>query len=156
MARTASQSPAATPRGLRLVQGRSPGKDSGGRPVEPEVPFTREPPAKPDHLDDDGSWLWDEVIEHMTGVGLLKPLDAASLEAVCETFSRWREAVRMRKEQGLLHTNSQGRTAAPWVGIEERAGREFRAWCAEYGMTPAAEKHLASDNESSGDENPFA
>lgn len=157
MARTASASGVAQPRGLKLIQGRGNGKDSGGRPVEPEVPFTREAPGKPEHLDDDGSWLWDEVVRHMSTIGLLKPLDAASLEAACETFSRWREAVRMRKSDGLLATNSQGRSAAPWIGIEERASREFRAWCAEYGLTPAAEKNLASDKDSPDrEENPFA
>lgn len=103
----------------------------------------------------DAAWLWDQVIEQMAGPGLLKPMDAPSLEVVCETFARWREAVRFRKEKALLGKNSQGIVAAPWIGIEERASREFRAWCAEYGLTPAAEKNLASGDGDDGRDNPF-
>ena len=141
------------PRALKLLEG-NPGK----RPIEPEVPFTREDPVKPADLSDDASWLWDQVVEQMRTVGLLKPLDAASLEVVCETFARWREAVRFRRERQLLSKNSQGVVVAPWIGVEERASREFRAWCAEYGLTPAAEKNLTGDDDGAGGdrENPFA
>ncbi|MGK4186766.1 P27 family phage terminase small subunit [Rothia koreensis] len=140
------------PRALKVVEG-----NPGRRPLEPEVNFDRGVPIKPEDLSEDAAWLWDLVISQMSTVGLLKPLDAASLEAVCETFARWREAVRYRRERGFLGKNSQGVVAAPWVGVEERASREFRAWCAEYGLTPAAEKHLSGDDEGDqGDYNPFA
>jgi P27 family predicted phage terminase small subunit len=141
------------PRALKLLEG-NPGK----RPIEAEVPFMREDPVKPADLSEDAAWLWDQVVEQMRTVGLLKPLDAASLEVVCETFARWREAVRFRRERQLLSKNSQGVVVAPWIGVEERASREFRAWCAEYGLTPAAEKNLAPDDDGAGDDrkNPFA
>ena len=144
------------PRGLKLVQGRAPGKDSGGRPVPAEVPFVRGPLPKPEALSPDASWLWDMVIEQMTTIGLLKPLDAASLEALCECFSRMREAVRMRQLSGLSGHNSQGVVTGWWIGIEERAAKEFRGWCAEYGLTPAAEKNLRTGEDNAGiTENPF-
>lgn len=141
----------AKPRALKIVEG-----NPGRRPLEPEVNFGRGLPIKPDELSPDASWLWDLIVSQMQGVGLLKPLDAASLEAVCETFARWREAVRFRRERGFLGENSQGVVAAPWVGVEERASREFRAWCAEYGLTPAAEKHVAGQDQDAGVVNPFA
>lgn len=103
--------------------------------------------------------MWDQVVKQMTSIGLLKPLDGPGLEVACETFARWRDAVRMRKEHGPLAENSQGRVAAPWVGIEERASREFRLWCAEFGFTPAAEKALAGEVAGGGPDaagdNPF-
>src|SRR5690606_12634497 len=130
--------------------------DSGGREIEPEVKFVREAPTKPAHLSADAEWLWDRVVEQMTTVGVLKPLDGAALEAACETFARWREAVRFRHDHGLLGKNSQGTVAAPWIGIEERASKEFRAWCAEFGITPAAERHLrAESGGADADGNPF-
>lgn len=147
---------------LQLLSGtgRKEGQDAAGRPIAEPLPFTRELPAKPEVLSEDASWLWDQVIEQMRTVGVLKPLDAASLEVACETFSRWREAVRMRQEHALLATNSQGKVTAPWIGIEERASRDFRTWCAEFGFTPAGEKNLLSEtagNQSGGSGiNPFA
>ena len=102
------------------------------------------------------SWLWDQIIEQMRGVGLLKPLDAASLEILCETYARWKAAAQMRKDNDITSNNSQGLVAAPWIGIEERAGKEFRAWCSEYGLTPAAERNLVPDAEKEDADNPFA
>lgn len=140
---------------LKLLTGRSEGTDSGGRKVEPEIPFDRGRPEKPAELSPDADWLWDQVIAQLDTVGLLKPLDAPALEVACETFARWREAVRMRRGDGLLAENSQGRVSAPWIGIEERASKEFRSWCAEFGFTPAAEKNLPGGDGNDHDENPF-
>lgn len=153
----------AAPAQLRLVNGRGTRKDgvptdSGGRPIEQGPNFKRSPPRKPEHLSPDAVELWDQVVDQMTSIGLLKPLDGPALEVACENFARWREAVRFRQTHALLAKNSQGTTAAPWIGIEERASREFRAWAAEFGFTPAAEKALAgevSGGAISGGSNPF-
>lgn len=150
------------PPNLRVLNGRGTRKDgletdSGGRPLLPGPNFERAAPSKPAELSIDADWLWDRVVDQMTTVGLLKPIDAAALEAMCETFARWREAVRFRREHALLGKNSQGTVAAPWIGIEERASKEFRAWCAEFGITPAAERHLVGQEAPNGgsDGNPF-
>lgn len=160
MAGAANAGRKAAPPNLRILAGQGTRKDgratdSGGRPIEPTPDFNRAAPAKPADLSADAEWLWDRIVEQMAGRGLLKPLDASSLEVLCETFARWREAVRWRKDHALLAKNSQGTVAAPWIGIEERAGREFRAWCAEYGITPAAEKNLKAESEGAEDDNPF-
>jgi P27 family predicted phage terminase small subunit len=93
----------------------------------------------------------------MAEMSLLKPLDAASLEAMCEVFARMRYAVREREIRGLLsHNASGGEVVAPWVRIEAEATRDFRGWCAEYGLTPAAEKNLRSADDDKGQpDNPF-
>lgn len=158
MANTANKGGPSQPRALKLLGGRSEGKDSGGRDVPAAPKFVRGLPVKPGHLSDDASWLWDQVVDQMKTSGVLKPLDAPSLEVVCETFARWRAAVRMRAggDQEMIQSTVRGSAAAAWVGIEERAAREFRAWCAEYGLTPAAEQNLATGDGSDGNENPFA
>lgn len=160
MAATANAGGAKLPPHLRVIAGR--GKrldgqdtDSGGRPVSPSPEFYRGAPRRPDQLSDDAGWLWDQVVNLMATVGILKPLDAAALEAACENFARWREAVRFRREHGILAKNSQGTVAAPWIGIEERASREFRAWCAEFGITPAAERNLRQESLGDAEDNPF-
>jgi len=162
MAATANAGGAKMPPNLRVLNGRGTRKDgqetdSGGRPVQAGPNFQRALPAKPAELSPDAAWLWDRVIEQMRTIGLLKPIDAAALEAMCETFARWREAVRFRRDHALLGKNSQGTVAAPWIGIEERASKEFRAWCAEFGITPAAERNLVGQEAVHGgsDGNPF-
>lgn len=154
----------AQPPGLKLLQGRAPGKDSGGRDI-PELPeFTRAAPVKPADMSPDASALWDSLTEEMGKLDLLKAPDAASLEVACETYARWKAAVRMRQADidaggnGITARNSQGVTAAPWIGVEERASNQFRAWCAEFGITPASEKNLAGAaglHGANGDDNPF-
>lgn len=140
----------AAPAHLRVVQGRgvrADGRetDSGGRPVEQGPAFARHAPVKPDDLTPDAAVLWDLVVEQMSTLGLLKPLDGPALQVACENYSRWKAAVRLRHENSMLGKTSQGIGAAPWIGIEERASREFRAWAAEFGFTPAAEKALAGE-----------
>lgn len=187
-ASTAAKGPRAKHPTLRLLEdtGRKPGFDAAGRKIEEPPPFSRKLPEKPANLSADAAWMWDRVVDQMGSVGVLKPLDGPALEVICETFARWREAVRIRQNgityqvptkeltvdgkpimesearpAGILSTNSQGLVAAPWVGVEERAARDFRAWCAEFGLTPAAEKNLVSGPEGKGGmpggaENPFA
>ena len=160
MASTANAGRPSAPRGLRIIQGGTTkdGKpiDSGGRHIEDGPNFDRALPAKPTHLSKDADWLWDRVIEQMKDTGILKPLDGPALEAACETFARWREAVQRRQKYGMLGKNSQGVVTAPWVGIEERASKEFRAWCSEFGITPAAERHLRAESPgNNATDNPF-
>jgi P27 family predicted phage terminase small subunit len=147
------------PRGLKLLQGVAPGRDSGGRVVPPEVPFVRGPLEKPADLSKDASWLWDRVIEHMETIGLLKPLDAASLKIMCERYALLCAAIRRRQADGLTVVTGRGETMAPWVRVENDVSRDFRSWCAEYGLTPAAEKNLSAPTDSGvvgGETNPFA
>jgi P27 family predicted phage terminase small subunit len=157
-ASSAARGRKAAPRNLKLLQGIAPGKDSGGRTVAPEIPFKRGALTKPENLSPDAAWLWDLVVEQLGTIGLLKPVDASSLEAVCECFARMREAVRWRQEHGLASKSSQGVNVAWWIKIESEASREFRSWCAEYGLTPAAEKNLRSEDGDDGrlKDNPFA
>lgn len=164
MAVPASAKRKPAPAALRVVNGRGVRRDgretdSGGRPIERGPAFRREAPVKPDGLSPDAAELWDLVCAELETVGLLKPLDAPALEMACETFARWRGAVRLRREHGVLAVNSQGQVAAPWCGVEERAAREFRSWAAEFGFTPAAEKALAraagDDGAGGGADNPF-
>lgn len=112
-------------------------------------------PVKPEGMSADASELWDLVVSQMATTGLLRPLSGPALEVACETFAQWREAVRMRRERGLTAVGSQGVGVGPWVRIEQQAGKEFRAWCAEYGITPAAERKLAVES-SADDSNPYS
>lgn len=152
----ASHGRRAIPPQLKLLTGRGDGKDTAGRPIPKPPPFTRRSPDKPDELSADASWMWDLVVEQWHTLNMLKPLDGPALEVGCETYARWKESVRWRRKKQLLAANSQGVIPGPWIGIEERASREFRAWCNEFGLTPAAENKVGMVGAASDDNvNPF-
>lgn len=137
----------ARPAHLKLMNGRGNGTDSGGRAVPPPPNFSRAVPEKPADLSPPAAAMWDKIIEELPKANLLKPLDGFALQVGCETFARWYEAKRLRLTQpnaGLLAKTSQGMGVSPLVRVESEASREFRAWCAEFGLTPAAEVKLSA------------
>lgn len=144
------------PLALKLIQGRAPGRDSGGRLVGSTPQFRRITPTKPDEMTSDASALWDEIVAELPRLELLKPLDGPALQMLCEEYSTWCVARRMTRELGLTHSTSQGVGAAPWVGIAERSSRNYRAWCAEFGLTPAAEMKLIKAEAEGDGTNPYA
>jgi P27 family predicted phage terminase small subunit len=131
------------PAGLKILEGRGHGRDSGGRPVKEPPGFARVAPTKPDDLPPDASALWDRIIAAYASMGLLKEVDGAALEVTCVTFARWRDAYRQRLENGATVMTPTGEKRAPWVLTEEAASKEFRAWAAEFALTPSAEARLA-------------
>lgn len=137
---------------LKLVgatPGRTPDTDSGGRPL-PETPaFARAAPKKPADLSPVASAMWDAIVAELESAQLLKPIDAFALQVGCETFARWHSAKTQRLQAGVLAKTSQGVGVSPLVRVETEASRDFRAWCAEFGLTPAAEVKLAARVEGS-------
>lgn len=143
----ANQGRKSKPPHLKLLDGRGNGRDSGGRKVADPPKFDRALPVKPEDLSPAAEKMWDLIIEELPKADLLKPLDAFALQVGCETFARWYEAKRLRLLQpnfGLLAKTSQGMGVSPLVRVESEASREFRAWCSEFGLTPAAEVKLSA------------
>ena len=149
-------SPKPRPAALRLMEGRGNGRDSGGRKVKDTPTFRRLPPKKPADLSERAAEHWDLLIAELSRLQLVKGTDAGSLAMACETYSRWHHAKSQRIQNGMLATNSQGQVTAPWVGIEERAAKDYRAWCSEFGLTPSAEMALGRVIENDDKDNPFA
>lgn len=149
--------PAPRPRNLKLIEGRSPGRDSGGRPVPQTPGFVRLPPEPPPFLWGDAREEWDRVVPELQRLELTKPVDAAALTAYCLTWQRLCQAQRLIDDEGLLHENSQGRTRHPAVVIIEAASKELRAWAAEFGLTPSAEQRVGKPEAGRGaeDVDPF-
>jgi len=148
----------AAPAGLKLLEGRGRGKDSGGREVVPSPTFKRLPPEKPEDLSDEAEALWEEFVAELQRLQLLKPLDGPALQVAVEAFARWKDASRQLAAEGLTYVAPSGLVKVhPLVGIVERASAEFRAWCAEFGLSPAAERKLSAPaGDDDGEENPFA
>lgn len=152
---SAKASPAGRPRrspALKLVPQ---ALETGAEASSPLAGSPAGVPTKPEGLTADAAEMWDLVVSQMATTGLLRPLSGPALEVACETYAQWREAVRMRRERGLTAVGSQGVGIGPWVRIEHQAGTDFKAWAAEYGLTPAAERKLAVET-SADAANPYA
>lgn len=150
-------SPKSKPAELKLLEGRGNGRDSGGRPVKAPAGFARLAPEPPEWLSAEARAEWDRVVPELQRLELLKIPDRAALTAYCETWSRLVTALMEVKVDGLTVTGSQGQPVKnPAVAIAEMAGKELRAWCAEFGFTPSAEGNLNVGGGDDGEEDdPF-
>lgn len=145
------------PAGLKLLEGRGNGKDSGGREVKATPGFTRLPPEPPEFLAGRALEMWDQVVAELQRLQLLKPIDQASLTALCLTWERLCAAQAIIKREGLVLDGKNGPIKNPAVLIVESAGKELRAWSAEFGLTPSSEGRLGGlVPDDPDDDNPFS
>lgn len=145
-----------TPARLKVIEGRGNGRDSGGRVITQPPAFKRLPPDKPEGMSEVASTHWDRLVDELARLELLKPVDGGALEMACEAYARWHAAREFRLRNGILGANSQGTIRNPAVVVEEAAEKAYRAWCHEFGMTPAAESALVPPESNDADDNPFA
>jgi P27 family predicted phage terminase small subunit len=145
------------PPALKLLEGRGPGVDSGGRKVPASLGFVRLPPEPPYFLEGEALAEWNRIVPELARLELLKPVDSAALTAYCLAWQRLVDAHALVASEGLLSHNSQGRVRHPAVAVIEAASKDLRAWCSEFGLTPSAENRVTRPEPSDGtDENPFA
>lgn len=155
-----------TPRApaLKLLNGRSAGRDSGGRKVAEPPPFVRLPPEAPEHLGEHARAEWERVVPELQRLGLLKIVDRAALTAYCEMWDLFVRSTAEVHESGLVVENRSVKkdgtesvwfTTNPAVAIQNNAQSALRAWCAEFGLTPAAESKVSAPSQADGEGNPF-
>jgi P27 family predicted phage terminase small subunit len=153
------------PAALRLLSGRSEGRDSGGRKVAPPAGFRRMPPRMPSTLSPAAKRVWARVTPELARLELLKPEDADSLAVYCEAVVTFREATKQVRRDGAVVTNrsvrkdgteSEWQTKNPAVSVADMAAKQIRAFGAEFGLTPASESKLSVREPLDDDENPFA
>lgn len=158
--------PSPRPAGLRLLSGRSEGRDSGGRPVAPPPAFRRIPPKPPTWLSREAKAEWKRVVPGLSRLDLLKEEDRAALTTYCETWATYVEALRDMRKNGLTVENTSTRkdgtestwiTKNPSVAVAERASQQLRFWAHEFGLTPSAESRVTQGGaDDEPDDNPFA
>lgn len=147
------------PARLKLVEGRSPGRDSGGQKVPESPKFIRQAPDAPDWLDAEALAEWRRVAPTLERLDLLKPEDRALLSAYCETWSVYVAAVQRVRAEGLTITSPKSGVVHrnPAVTVAETARMHLLRLASEFGLTPAAEQRLAVAPGDDGDGlNPFA
>lgn len=169
MAGNANSGRKSEPAALKLLKGRGNGTDSGGRPVPKPPPFKRHAPERPAWLSPEAEREWDRVVPGLTMLDILKPEDRAVLAAYCETWSMYRVATEAVNQEGLtllqetVIENARGTIstskpiANPNVSIARAAGRELRAFAAQFGLSPTAEMALGKTGapDDGDDDNPF-
>lgn len=149
--------PSAAPAGLRLLKGRSEGRDSGGRPVAPPPEFRRIPPRPPTWLSREAKAEWKRVTPGLSRLDLLKEEDRAALTVYCETWSRWVKAAREVERDGFTVPTEHGVKRNPAVTVLETATTQLRAMAQEFGLTPSAEARVSrGGGDDDPDDNPFA
>lgn len=127
---------------LKLLGGRSPGRDSGGRKVAPPPPFVRRAPEPPDFLDGEALAEWHRVVPGLERLGLLHDGSRAGLAAYCVAWSTFRIAAAAVAEGGVYNEASDHGGRNPATVVLAGASKELRAWCVEFGMTPSAEGRM--------------
>ena len=144
---------------LKILTGRSPGRDSGGRPIPQAPAFERAAPEPPKWLDDEAKALWTRVASSLEQLNLIKDEDCESFAAYCTAWSRFVAAVKTYQREGLTIVNpTTGHTSThPAVHIAAVASRELLRFASQFGLTPAAEVALARPPKpDDAEEDPFA
>src|SRR5687767_4838055 len=96
------------PANLKLLSGRTPDTDSGGRKVIPPPPFVRQAPAPPEWLSPEAQAEWERVVPELSRLKLTKQADRAALAAYCEAWSTFVDATRVIQSEGLTIEAKQG------------------------------------------------
>lgn len=120
------------PTALRILDGREP-----TNPDEPlPAPIV---PAPPEHVTGAALDEWNRVVPELAALGLLTRLDAAALAGYCVAYARWADAERRVAEQGAVVKSPSGFPIQnPYLGIANRALKQIKEFCVEFGLTPSA------------------
>jgi P27 family predicted phage terminase small subunit len=158
-ARGSGRTPA--PAGLKLINGRSPGTDSGGRKVPTPPPFERYAPEPPDWLPVLAREMWDRTVPDLEALSLLKNADLAVLTSFCVAWDQLARSVPLYSELGgmlIVNKRSGVVKANPAVALARAAIRDLLACGRELGCSPSAEAAVAalvSGVVADGEANPF-
>lgn len=151
------------PRELKLLEGRSPGRDSGGRKVS-ESHLDRATPTMPRTLSHEAKREWQKIVPGLARQGILKKEDGSALAVYCENYSEWVAANKAINEHytktgKLTYTAAQGEIPIPEIAIRRRASAEIRSFAGHFGLTPSTETALFAkrgETLEADEENPFA
>ncbi|MDV7135486.1 P27 family phage terminase small subunit [Williamsia muralis] len=157
---------------LKLITGRSPGRDSAGRVVAKPVARTRVAPDKPADLPAEASAEWDRVATLLDSIEVLAGnLHRGQLIAYVRTWAHYVDleaevAKHGRTQTVVVRDNAGGSTRkrirSPEWDMLTTVRADLRRYAADFGLTPAAEAaaHAAAQAMTAGPaadlSNPFA
>lgn len=151
--------PQKNPLGLRVLNGRGEGRDSGGRRIsDDDAGFERGAPVIPTWLQGEARNTWRRLVPKLAARKLIKPEDRDALAAYCLAVASMREAQESINEQGMLISTERGaQKLNPAFTVLVQSQNAIRAFAHEFGLTPASESNIVRGDEDGGQEgNPFA
>ncbi|MED0757400.1 phage terminase small subunit P27 family [Aneurinibacillus thermoaerophilus] len=146
------------PTSLKVIQG-NPGK----RPLNKNEPKPKAvAPKCPTFLDSEAKREWKRVAPELERLGLLTIVDGATLAAYCQAYSLWVTATKKinehLKKYGKLtyeYTNKNGSTneiVIPEIAIQEKALKQIKMFCTEFGFTPSSRTRMTLPSEEEQDD----
>ena len=132
-----------TPTNLKVLNG-NPGK----RPLPKNEPKPKPiPQKKPSWVTGEGTKMWNRLSPELERLGLLTIVDGEAFAAACHSWGTYVHCQKHLKQHGLTYeyTNTQGSSneiERPEVRIGQKSLAEFRAFCSEFGLTPAARTRI--------------
>lgn len=143
------------PTNLKLLHG-NPGKRALPENEPKPKPIA---PACPSWINTGGKKMWKRLAPELERMGLLTNVDGEAFAAACHNYGLWVECERFFKEKirdpETGEDNPRGRTYVyinnggganiterPEVKIGQRALADFRAFCTEFGLTPASRTRI--------------
>jgi P27 family predicted phage terminase small subunit len=99
----------------------------------------------PEHMSPVARMLWTDLLPAFLEARLLKTIDVAAFEAMCEAYAdcvTYRKAIAELRSPWLKMTDEDGEVislrAHPALAALQDADRRFRSWLVEFGMTPSS------------------
>ena len=152
-------------------QGRKP-KSRAMRVLSGQLPLTKdvvkeltEPfvaPDIPSHLNERERVIWQDTLQLLQPLRVLKSVDIAVLGAYCTSFARWQDAEREIQasetiKDGLcvIGKNGTAKSINPLVIISREAQKDMVYFASQLAMTPAARLKMVSGVSKVVEKNPF-
>lgn len=102
--------PQKTPLQLRVINGRGPDRDAGGRKIsDDDAGFEHKAPTVPNWLCGEALNTWRRLVPKLAALGLLKPEDRDALVAYCTAVASLRSAQECINAEGVLIETERAR-----------------------------------------------
>ncbi|WP_373234893.1 phage terminase small subunit P27 family [Mycobacterium marinum] len=149
----------AEPAGLKLLKGRGPGRDSGGRKLPTAPKFERGAPEPPDYLTSDVALAeWRNVVPQLERLDLLSPAHQAAIACYCMAVADNAAATAIVAAEGRIIVNPKTGHRHPNPAVADaRASRaQILRFAREFGLTASAEQRFGAADDSDDNDDPFA
>jgi len=133
--------PAPQPTNIRLLHGNPSKRTFNKREPQPR----RERPSCPRWLKGEARKEWQRVIPELDRLRLLTVVDRAALATYCQAWSRYVEAEAMLSKIGsiLKAKDSDYFQISPYATISKQNALLVKAFCQEFGLTPASRTRIS-------------
>lgn len=103
---------------------------------------------RPTWLDTEGRKMWMAVMDELLAVDLVTNVDVYALALACDSYSKYVKAAKDIKKNGLVikfknSIGAENTVANPNVTISQKYATQFKNFCSEFGLSPAARARLA-------------